>query len=461
MVENMHYGERMIERLEGRMMLSGSGSEQPTVSIVASSPTAWEAKRRAGRFVVQRSGGGDPGASFRVQYTVSGSATNGTDYRRVKGYVVFEANQTSITINVMPIADNIVEGDEKVELSLRAGKGYSLGSQSSATVTIKDAGRTNTDWPTAPFSGASIEGTIYLNQNGDAVLTGKAISPGGDFDGYEIGFDDPGGFDVRATGAVQTQAGFYDGPGLPARVENGNAGFSVQAPEDRRSLYLGVRAKTRGSTGSYGLTIDGPKPMSEVMQISAKNNAGSSGSDISGTWDYDFYSFKPSRSGKWLVKAIPDAAKKKGGSRLDAVLNVYDSAGKSRSGGFTKPVNAGGPGVTERWTGSLKAGATYYARVDGYGDSLGGYGVSVELTELAAAKVKAKSVAAAREDDAALTGPAVMPANGTSLFGKVTPIAGASVDENKTIILSLTGSDSHDVGSPRKAVLTTNGRGTK
>jgi hypothetical protein len=73
-----------------------------------------------------------------VNYAIGGSASNGLDYQTLPGSVIIPANQASATILVAPIDDNAIEGDETVIVTLSANASYTVGSPSSATVTIAD-----------------------------------------------------------------------------------------------------------------------------------------------------------------------------------------------------------------------------------------------------------------------------------------------------------------------------------
>lgn len=228
-------------------------------------------------------------------------------------------------------------------------------------------------WPTAPFASTDVRATIYVNQNGNAVLNRSASV--GLFGGYNLYYDDSGSLSIHTNGAAADLA-FYSKSGRPTSVDtDGSAGLiNVQVPEDKRMQYIGVRPR---ASGSYQLKIDGPRAtFIQKIPISKVLNAGASGSDISGDGDYDFYRFTIPRSGNWEVKVIPDPKQ----YPLDATMNVFNVRGRPVGGSYTRTINKGGPGVTEHWLGiGLSAGATYLLRVDGAGASLGGYGVSVSL----------------------------------------------------------------------------------
>jgi len=168
-----------FEPLEARELLS-------IVSIVANDPDASEQASGGGspdpgQFTVSRDSGG--AAPLTVYYNIGGTATNGAsggDYSSLSGSVTIPAYATSATINISPVNDAIDEGDETVELTLNgSGGGYTVGSPSSATVTIAD----NDNWsvkvetldnsafePTFP-SGGGDPGRFRFTRYGETDLT--------------------------------------------------------------------------------------------------------------------------------------------------------------------------------------------------------------------------------------------------------------------------------------------------
>lgn len=106
----------------------------PVVTIGATVPTATEAGPTTGEFTVTRSG--DTMATLTVAYTVGGTATSGSDYRPLTGSVTIGAGSSAAIITVRPLDDSLVEPDETVIATLTAAATYTVGSPSSATVTI-------------------------------------------------------------------------------------------------------------------------------------------------------------------------------------------------------------------------------------------------------------------------------------------------------------------------------------
>ena len=107
-----------------------------TVNIAATDASAAEAGSATGTFTITRSG--DLTAALTVNYTVSGSAGNGTDYAALSGSVVIPAGAGAVTVTVTPVDDAIDEANETVVLTLAAGTGYQIGSSNDDTVTIAD-----------------------------------------------------------------------------------------------------------------------------------------------------------------------------------------------------------------------------------------------------------------------------------------------------------------------------------
>jgi serine protease len=110
----------------------------PVVNIEATDANAAEPRKDTGRFTISRQG--SISARLVVGYTVSGTATNGVDYKSLSGTVTIRAGASSATVTVSPLDDKLQEGSETVTLSLveQNPKTYVVGSSGSATVTLSD-----------------------------------------------------------------------------------------------------------------------------------------------------------------------------------------------------------------------------------------------------------------------------------------------------------------------------------
>ncbi|WP_413176349.1 Calx-beta domain-containing protein [Anabaena azotica] len=142
-------------------------NDKPTITIKANDATAGETlptqTANPGQFTLTRTG--NTAAELTVNYTIGGTATNGTDYNSVTNSVTFAAGSSTALINVTPIDDTTVEANETVLVTLATGSSYNLGTAKTATVTIVD-----NDKPTI---------TISASDAGAAeTLTGQTANPG-------------------------------------------------------------------------------------------------------------------------------------------------------------------------------------------------------------------------------------------------------------------------------------------
>ena len=112
--------------------------DDSTVTVSARDATAGEPAtgQGSGAFTFSRSG--YLASALTVKFTVSGTATNGGDYTSLGTTVVFAAGSATTTKTVTVIDNNVVESNETVGVMLADGTGYTVGSPSSATVTIQD-----------------------------------------------------------------------------------------------------------------------------------------------------------------------------------------------------------------------------------------------------------------------------------------------------------------------------------
>lgn len=107
----------------------------PSVSILATDSAAGE-PGNGGLFTVSRSYAS--ASPLTVSLTAGGSATAGADFTALPATVTILANQTSATVSVTVNDDALVEASETVVLTVASGAGYTVGSPTSATVTIAD-----------------------------------------------------------------------------------------------------------------------------------------------------------------------------------------------------------------------------------------------------------------------------------------------------------------------------------
>jgi subtilisin-like proprotein convertase family protein len=97
---------------------------------------SWQTQNGA-QFRITRTNG-DTSKAETIYYTVSGTASNGSDYRRLSGYVTIPAGATSAAIPVTVYDDSVYEGTENVKLTLNSNSNYKLGTNTTQTAYIYD-----------------------------------------------------------------------------------------------------------------------------------------------------------------------------------------------------------------------------------------------------------------------------------------------------------------------------------
>ncbi len=112
-------------------------AQTPTVTLTASDATATELGLSTGAFTVTRTGA-SLASALTVSFTHSGTAGNNTDFVFIGGSIVIPATQATVSFLVTPFADNLVEINETIVLSLAASASYSIGSPAGGTVTLID-----------------------------------------------------------------------------------------------------------------------------------------------------------------------------------------------------------------------------------------------------------------------------------------------------------------------------------
>jgi predicted extracellular nuclease len=117
-------------------------SNPPIITIAVTAPNAAEAAQAPGTFRIARTG--SLTNALTVNYTISGTATNGTDYTpNLTGTVDIPATQSFVDITITPVDDAIVDLNETVTITLNSSVSYTI-NNGTATVTIADNDAVNT-----------------------------------------------------------------------------------------------------------------------------------------------------------------------------------------------------------------------------------------------------------------------------------------------------------------------------
>lgn len=124
---------------------------------------------------VTRTGGSTGAASVACSTVAGGSATAGSDYTTVTNQTLSWANGDSATkfCTIPILQDTLIEGWETVNLQLSGVTGATLGSQSTATLTITDDDGTGSlQFTAATFNGSEAGGPITISVSRTGGTTG-------------------------------------------------------------------------------------------------------------------------------------------------------------------------------------------------------------------------------------------------------------------------------------------------
>ena len=90
----------------------------------------------SGQVAIVRSG--DGASELTVKYSVTGTATNGSDYDELTGEVTLAPGIYVQMVSIDPVGDTLAEGNETVVITLLDDAAYSMGAETESTVTIQD-----------------------------------------------------------------------------------------------------------------------------------------------------------------------------------------------------------------------------------------------------------------------------------------------------------------------------------
>ena len=167
--------------LEAPIGLS-SGVVQLSLSISSSSVTEDSTTNLLYTFTRN----GPTTSALTVNYTVSGTATLGTDYTGIATLgttktVTFLAGSTTATVTVDPTADTAVEASETVAITITAGTGYTIGTTSAVVGTIvnDDISSSASTTLSSGQKNLILTGTSAINGTGNELdnrLTGNSAN---------------------------------------------------------------------------------------------------------------------------------------------------------------------------------------------------------------------------------------------------------------------------------------------
>ena len=224
-----------------------------TAEITASDATAAESNGSVspGEFTVSLSAPNNTGSPIIVNYAITGTAANSTDYTTINiNAVSIAPGEQEAEIDILPIDDQIQEGTETVILTLSAGTGYELG----ATIT-----RT---------------ATVQINDNDQATLTISNESINEDDASGELVFDVV--LDLAVVGGTTVPYSFFDdtaiGGGIDYTGTNGSLTFTGTANETRTITVPVINDAILENTETF--TIQLGLPTNNVQRVNGGTATG-------------------------------------------------------------------------------------------------------------------------------------------------------------------------------------------
>jgi hypothetical protein len=125
----------------GTVIITDDDDDDVDVIVSAGTPAAAESATN-GAFTINIAGDKVPVADITVTYTISGTATGGSDYTALAGTAVIPAGSSSVTVPVSVVDDDLVEPAETVIMTLTgassSGVTINIGTANNATVNIAD-----------------------------------------------------------------------------------------------------------------------------------------------------------------------------------------------------------------------------------------------------------------------------------------------------------------------------------
>lgn len=125
----------------GSVIVADTAASGPTVTLILQDGSANESGTNPGKFKIVRTGATT--SPLTVNFTMSGTATNGTDYSVITTPATIPVGATNVIVQINPVADHQTEGPnnnglESVIMTLSAGGSYTIGTPSTGTISIAD-----------------------------------------------------------------------------------------------------------------------------------------------------------------------------------------------------------------------------------------------------------------------------------------------------------------------------------
>lgn len=328
-----------------------------------------------------------------VNLTKSGSAVEGTDYSALPTQVKIPAKSSSVTLDVMPVANAGLKTNRVATVSVAAGGGYSLGSKTSASVAINPAGKANGTGLTAVYQNTA--SATYSTQTGifatsaEMTRTDATVDFSSGVNGWGAVAGPTGLSSPSTTGAFSVR---WAGQVLPQYSETYTIDF--RSDDGAKVWVNGVLLIDRWNTQSandYTNTIDLKAGTLYDIQIEYFNNA-------TGSAEAKLYWWSASQVKQIIpqTRLFPAPAQSAKFTAITSSLAAVGYVGVPFSFNVTSP-NIGGTTTYALASGSgpLPAGLTLNAStglISGSPTTAGTSNVAVDATNSAAGTVTGSSI---------------------------------------------------------------------
>ncbi|MBM3983162.1 MAG: hypothetical protein FJ304_23395, partial [Planctomycetes bacterium] len=446
-----------------------------TVSIAATDAGAAETTAPAaadtGRFTVTRSVAGQ--FPLSIGYTITGNATNGTDYTTLSGTVSFPTGSLTAFIDVAPTNDALTESDETVVVTLNASSAYTLGTASATvtitdnepevTVTAADEFATETATPAAPDAGR-----FRVTRTGDTTnpLTVN----------YQLGGSATNGTDfVALSGTVVIPAGQSSAlvtvtPLNDADTEGdetvvftlGGGSYTVATPDEATVTIFDNEAEVRlfaadadaeegtANDGTFTVTRTGSTaaPLTVFYSVSGSATNGTDYATLGGSVTIPM----GQSSATIVVDALADATSDAGET---VVLTLDTNPAYTVAGPFTGQVVISEPAGTPAALPQVSLFAADGIATEGTADT-GRFTVTRTGSTAADLEVFYRIVGGATNgtDYATLSGSVTIPMGQSSAEIVVSALADATGDAGETVVLALDTDPAYAVAGPSTGQVT-------
>ncbi|MDB6149846.1 MAG: peptidase and in kexin sedolisin [Chthoniobacter sp.] len=374
----------------GNFVLNGSApsSSLPVVTIESTVPATAEGAAQTGSMRISRTEA--TASALQINLTVSGSATNGTDYSAVPTIVNIPAGSTTVNIPITAVDDSFIEASESVVIAVGPSPSYVTGLPASATVTIadNDVSSDNDNFANA----VPLNGTGFVVSGSNTTATKEAGEPnhagnaGGksvwwrwtapESDSYTMNTSGSD-FDTllavyvgESVGALRIVASNDDSGGLTSQLT-----FSAVAGESYLIAVDGYGGGSGGIVLSSGPGGGGELPHDSFVarrDLGIGNFSDTSNSEIA-TRELG----EPELSGErtvwwtWTPAATGTAVIQTAGSSFDTILAVYTGT-TLEALSMVELNDDDGKGLTSLVTFEAQANTTYQISVGAYLSSGGG-----------------------------------------------------------------------------------------